>query len=68
MTKELFHNIVLAFVAGFVTTFGALLETTPKPVTTSSLIALALAAAYAGVRGVVGLLKLKYGTPALVDE
>ncbi len=70
VTKELFVNIALAFVAGFVTSFAAFLNATPKATDKAALIAAATAAAVAGARGVIGLIALNAkSVPAIpVDE
>jgi len=68
--EKLAINVGLAFVAGFVTAFGAFLSETPKAVGKSALIAAVAAALFAGVRAAIGYAALV--TPAVpaipVDE
>lgn len=58
ITKELFINVGLAFVAGFVTSLAAFLAVTPKPTDTAIIISALAAALWAGVRGVIGFIAL----------
>lgn len=68
MTKELLMNTVLAFIAGFVTTFGTFVAATPKNPGTAALLAAAGAAAYAGFRAAVGFAASKVDKPLTVDK
>jgi hypothetical protein len=57
-TKELAINTGLAFVAGFVTTFGAFTEATSKNPGKVVVIAAAAAALWAGFRAAVGFVAM----------
>lgn len=64
--KPLLKNAALAFVAGFVSSlaaFLALTDTTDLP----GLKAAGIAAAYAGLRALVGYIKTQTGEPFSVD-
>lgn len=56
LSKELLINVVLAFVAGFITTFGAFLQATPKAPDKAATIAAASAALWAGIRLAYGVI------------
>jgi hypothetical protein len=69
MTRELVQNIGLAFLAGFITSLGIVVERTGDvPPTKTFIISAVGAAIYAGVRGAIGYVKLHYGKPMEVDE
>lgn len=66
--KELYVNAALAALAGFVTSFGAFMAATPKPVDESLYVSAGLAAAYGALRLFVGALAAAAGKPVSVDE
>jgi hypothetical protein len=65
---ELFKNVVLAFVAGFVTSFSVVVAATPENPGFAALASAAGAAAYAGFRGAVGFIAAKSGNTLTVDK
>jgi hypothetical protein len=67
--KKLSINVGLAALAGFVTTFATLLNSTPKPTDKAAFLAIAGAAVFAAVRAVVGYLALIIkGVPAVPTD
>jgi hypothetical protein len=52
--KKLAINVGLAFLAGFITTLGVLLNSTPKAPTKAVLLSTVGASLFAGVRAAVG--------------
>lgn len=54
--RKLVMNTALAFLAGFVTSFGAFIAATPKAPDRAALVAAACAALYAGARFAVGVI------------
>lgn len=67
MTKELLQNMLLAFVAGFFTSFATAVQVWDKPPDKAALWAALLAAIYAGARGILGYVALKLKRPVTVD-
>jgi coenzyme F420-reducing hydrogenase gamma subunit len=65
----LVKNVVLAFVAGAVSSLSAFAVANPQaPTDRKVVISVGVAAAYAGIRGVIGYLKATYGSaPFAVD-
>ena len=57
--RKLAINTGLAFVAGFVTSFGAFIAATPKAPDRAALVAAGAAALYAGARLAVGVIAQK---------
>lgn len=67
-STKLAKNVALAFVAGFVTSFGAFIAATPKDPGTAALVAAAAAAVYAGFRAAVGFAVAEVGDGFDVDK
>jgi len=67
--RKLAINVGLAFIAGFATTFGTLLNTTPKPTDKAALFAFLGACVFAGARAVAGFIALQAsGIPAIPTD
>lgn len=61
-------NVALAFVAGFMATFGAFIAATPKNPGTAALIAAGAAAVWAGIRAAIGLIASATDNTITVDK
>ena len=67
--SPLLKNVLLAFLAGAVTSIAAFTEKTGEaPTSKAIIISVLVAAVYAGIRGAVGYLKAKYGGGAFAVD
>ena len=68
VNKKLWLNVGLAALAGFVSSFAAFLQTTPKPTSTAAIISASVAAAWGAVRLAAGLIAAAANKPISVDQ
>lgn len=68
MTRELLYNVALAFVAAFLSSLATAVGALNGPVDKAVLWSFVIAAAYAGLRAVVGALAIATKRPLKVDK